>query len=70
MVALYASDTLYFWNTSREDCVKKLRLLPIKGQPEHLVVEPTAPLSGERIVNPECQGSCLMLRDAPLIDEL
>lgn len=39
VVALYASDTLYFWNTSREDCVKKLRLLPIKGQPEHLVVE-------------------------------
>ena len=29
----------YFWNSSREDCVKKLRLLPIKGQPEHLVVE-------------------------------
>eukprot|EP00667_Euglena_gracilis_P010306 EG_transcript_10490 len=39
VVALYVSDTLYFWNTSREDCVKKLRLLPIKGQPEHIVVE-------------------------------
>eukprot|EP01012_Entosiphon_sulcatum_P009994 TRINITY_DN15775_c0_g1_i4.p1 TRINITY_DN15775_c0_g1~~TRINITY_DN15775_c0_g1_i4.p1 ORF type:complete len:896 (+),score=194.08 TRINITY_DN15775_c0_g1_i4:40-2688(+) len=39
VVQQYITDTLYFWNASREDCVKRLRLLPVKASYEHLVVE-------------------------------